>query len=453
MSGRPVTVASGIRAGARGSLVRSIEPGAGPVDPRFEETPGLRSLKPRAIWAFLRKQPPSVWLVLTYLFFEYVRPQNIYEPLMGPPYAKVVIVLALAAFALERRKVRLGSIELLLALFSVIVVASSIGAFYPSVSYEKLTVYFSWIIIYVLIANGIDIEERFLVFMLCFLLYSFKMSQFGTRSWAESGFVFREWGTTGAPGFFRNSGEFGIQMCIFLPLIVGFIRGLRDNWPRWLQWTAWGVAATAVTGIVGSSSRGALVGAGAVGCWILMKSRRKARGLLALIVLVGVVYAITPAEQKARLQAMGGDETSVSRSTYWKHGLEIMRDFPILGIGYSNWAEYHAANYGTPALPHNIFIEAGAELGYSGLVVFVVLLVSTFFINRNTRRLALRRGANGRFAYFMAHGLDGAMVGFVASGFFVTVLYYPFFWINLAMTVASNNAEQSAVTSSQRLAR
>ena len=40
----------------------------------------------------------------------------------------------------------------------------------------------------------------------------------------------------------------------------------------------------------------------------------------------------------------------------------------------------------------------------------------------------------------MSHGLDAALIGYLACGFFVTVLYYPFFWINLAMTVALHNA-------------
>ena len=40
----------------------------------------------------------------------------------------------------------------------------------------------------------------------------------------------------------------------------------------------------------------------------------------------------------------------------------------------------------------------------------------------------------------MAYGLDGALIGYIGSGFFVTVLYYPFFWINLAMTVSLHTA-------------
>ena len=405
---------------------------------------GLRSLQPSAIWTFLRRQPPSFWLVLTYLLFEYVRPQNVYDALQGPPYARAVILLALGAFVFERRKLRFGAPELLLALFSVIVLASSIGAFYPRISYGSFLDYYQWVVVYLLIANTVDTEDRFLVFMLCFLLYSFKMSQFGTRSWAADGFVFREWGTTGAPGFFHNSGEFGIQMCIILPLIVAFIQALGENWPRWLRVAAWIAAGTAVTSIVGSSSRGAVVGAAAVALWMLMKSPRKLRSLTVTGVLGAIVFVATPPEQKARFEAIGSDPTSISRTTYWRHGLEMMGDHPVLGIGYVNWAEYHEAVYGSRGLSHNIFIQAGAELGYTGLIAFIALLACAFFINRDTRRLASRRPATGRFAFYMAHGLDGAMVGFVASGFFVTVLYYPFFWINLAMTVALNNAARQA---------
>jgi putative inorganic carbon (HCO3(-)) transporter len=408
--------------------------------PDRTEWAGLYALRPSAIWRCLKRQPPSFWLVCTYLFFEYVRPQQIYEAIQGPPYARAVIILALVSFLMERRTIRFRAPDLLLTIFSVIVVASSITAFQPSTSYRSLSDYFAWVIIYFLIANTVDTEERFLVFMLSFLLYSFKMSQAGTRSWAQDGFVFRDWGATGAPGFFQNSGEFGIQMCIFLPLIVAFILALGRNWSRWLRWVAWAIAGTAVTGIIASSSRGALVGLGAVVLWLLLKSRRRFRALLTSIALVGFVYAITPVQQKMRFQEAGTDNTSISRTTAWKNGLEMMRDYPVLGIGYANWMEYRQLNYGYRLLPHNIFIEAGAELGYTGLVTFLALIASTFVINRRTRKLAGRLGDRGRFIFYMAHGLDGALVGFMASGFFVTVLYYPFFWINFAMTVALYNA-------------
>ena len=406
-------------------------------------TPGLRELKVGAIWTFLRRQPPSYWLVMIYLLFEYVRPQVIYDWFFGPPYVQIVMILCIFAFLLERRRLRLGIMEALLAVFSAVVLASAVGAFYPNIAYDRLSLYFTWVVIYLMIANAVDTEERFLLFVFAFILYSLKMSLFGTRSWAMAGFVFREWGASGAPGFFRNSGEFGIQMCIFLPIIVAFIQGLGAHWPRWKRWVAWAAAFTAVTGIVASSSRGAFIGLAAVALWMALKSGRKIRAFLAVAVIAGIVYVITPIEQKQRLEMMGEDPTSISRTTFWKNGIEMMNDNPALGIGYYNWVPYHSAYYGSPAYPHNIFVQAGAELGYVGLLAFLVLMGATFVLNKKTRQLAKRRGDEGRFMFMMAHGLDGAMIGFIASGFFVTVLYYPFFWINLAMTVALHNAALS----------
>jgi putative inorganic carbon (HCO3(-)) transporter len=408
----------------------------------------LYSLSPRVIWGTLKRQPASFWFVCIYLFLEYVRPQEIYKVINVLPIARITLILALVAFVLERRRLRFGILEILLTIFSVIVVASSVTAFDSSHSYQKLPDFFSWILIYVLIANTVDTEERFLIFMLSFLLYSFKMSQYGTRSWARDGFVFRNWGTTGAPGWFQNSGEFGIQMCIFLPLVVAFIVALRSYWPRWLQFAAWVVPVTAVTGIVGSSSRGALVGLGAVVLWAISTSRSKVRGMAAGVVLIGLVYAITPSQQQTRFEQAGADESSVARTTMWKHGLEMMRDYPILGIGYDNWTEYHDINYGGHGLlAHNSFIQAGSELGDVGLIVFLAMIATAFVINRRTRLLTVRLSDRGKFMFYMARALDGSLIGLIVSGFFISVLYYPFFWINFALTVALYNSAVGAVQS------
>jgi putative inorganic carbon (HCO3(-)) transporter len=401
----------------------------------------LYSVNPRAVWGFVRTQKASFWFVCIYLFFEYIRPQQIYTAILGPPYARIAIVLALITFVMEQRKVRFGGPEFLVTIFSLVVLLSSVNAFDPALSYDHFSIYFSWVVVYVLIANTMDTEQRFFVFMLSFLLYSFKMAEFGTRSWASAGFAFRSWGTTGSPGWFQNSGEFGIQMCIFLPLIAAFILAVGDRWPRWGRWIAWAAAGTAITSIVGSASRGALIGLATLVIWGMVVSKKRGRTLFAVIAITAFVYVILPAEQKTRLQSMGDDQTSTERTTMWKHGIEMMRDNPILGIGYENWRKYNTIRYGGDGLlVHNTFVQAGSELGYTGLLAFIALIICTFVINRRTRKLAGPHPESGRFVFFMAHGLDGALVGFIASGFFISVLYYPFFWINLAMTVALHNA-------------
>jgi O-antigen ligase len=435
---------------ARGRLAPPGRQRAIQTVPSASETasapPSLFLLRWRDILDFVKRQPASFKLVCFYLFMEYVRPQQIWEAIAGPPYSKFIIGLAGFAFIMEGRPLRMKMPEFFLGVFTVILLASSFLAIWPDAAYAEMSIFLSWIIIYFLIANAVETEDRFLVFTLSFILYSFKMAQFGTRSWADAGFHFRDWGINGAPGWFSNSGEFGIQMCVFLPIVVYFTKSLSQHWPRWKRYVFWTMPVCAILSIIGSSSRGALVGLAAVTLWMLAKSRYKFRGLVGSAVLAVGVYFVLPPEQIDRLRNMGDDGTSISRTTLWAHGRLMMSDYPVLGIGYGNWLPYHEAHYGLRLLSHNIFIQAGAELGYTGLFAFVALIIANFVINYRTRQL-VKDLPNGRFMFDMSHAFDAALIGFLACGFFVTVLYYPFFWINFAMSVALHNSAVNAAGS------
>ncbi|MGH6689959.1 MAG: O-antigen ligase family protein [Gammaproteobacteria bacterium] len=408
----------------------------------------LYRIRVGAIWRFLTRQPASYWLICMYLFFEYVRPQQIYTAIAFFPWAWLSIVLCVASFVIEGARVRRWNpIDGLLGLFAIIVLASTALAYAPEVSFRELPVFLSWIVIYFLITNTVTTERRFLVFVLSFLLYNFKMSLHSTRSWASIGFAFRDWGTTGAPGWFHNSGEFGIEMTIFFPLAVFFITALRPYWSRAKRAVFWLLPATALTGMVASSSRGALLGGGMVLVWMLArsKSRYKLRALAVAGLLVAVIIVIIPPEQMERLRMIGTDQSSQVRLRRWREGVDMANAHPAFGVGYANWVEYSVDHYAITATldPHNVLIQAVAELGYTGLLAFALLIAYTFVVNRRTRRLARALEGGGLFLSNMATGLDGALVGFLVSGFFVTVLYYPFFWINLAMTVALHTATRN----------
>jgi O-antigen ligase len=179
----------------------------------------------------------------------------------------------------------------------------------------------------------------------------------------------------------------------------------------------------------------------------LMRTRHKWRGLLLTIAMAGFVYVMMPPEAKARYTSMGEDVTSIQRTTFWAQGLQILNENPAFGVGYKNWVGYHTVRFpdSMHLLPHNIFIEVGSELGYAGLIGFIGLIAATLITNHRTRKLQRDR-PDGRFLFEMAHGLDAAMYGYLVAGFFVTVFYYPFFWINLAMTVALHRAALASVS-------
>ena len=423
-------------------MIGELYVGTGPARPgHIAGARNLYTLRLWSIWRFLKKQSASYWLICSYLFFEYVRPQSIYESVDLLPWAFLSIVLCLVAFLVERRSWRFTTaVDWLLAVFCLVVLAASSLAYFPAASFAALPLFVSWILIYVLISGLVITERRFLVFILSFLLYNLKMALHATRTWAAIGFAFRDWGVVGAPGWFHNSGEFGIEMTMFLPISVCFIVALRRYWSKRKLALLTLLPTTSVIGMLASSSRGALLGGAAVLFWFLLRSRHRVRTLIGTAAVVVAAVVLLPNQQKERLTSMGTDPTSVIRLTYWKDGIKIANENPVLGIGYANWGDYYRRYYNPRGqLPHNIFVQAGAELGYTGLLVFGLLIAYTFVINSRTRKIA-RQLPEGGFLFGMANGLDGALVGYLVSGFFVTVLYYPFFWINLAMTVALHKA-------------
>ena len=412
-------------------------------------TENLFELKVKELWAFMKAQDALFWLINVYLFLEYVRPQTLYPVIDILPYAQIVILFSLFLLYTRKQQALVHNVaNRLLLLFFLVVVLSSVFAFSPGASFERMPEFIAWLLAYLLIINVVNTEKRFLVFMLMFLLYNLKMAQFSFRGWAAIGFGFGKDGTGGGPGWFRNSGEFGIEMCLFFPLAVWFWLSLKDYWPAWKKTFFALMPLLALSGMVSSSSRGAIVGGAAVLVWMLLKSRRR---LLAAVVIGFTafgLYASLPGEQVVRFEQAGEDRTSITRTERWHKGLQMAQMYPILGVGYANWSVADRKIFdGTGDFCHNIFIECMSELGYSGLLVFVLLILYTFVNNHRTRMLLRLHNREQGFLFAMAHGLDGALIGYLVSGFFVTVLFYPYFWINLAMTVAVNNIARKSTGS------
>lgn len=408
----------------------------------------LYQVKVKGIWEYLKTEDALFWLVNIYLFFEYVRPQTLYPSIDIIPFTRIIIIMAVGLALIRGRLFSTFNVmNTLLVAFFIVVLLSSILALNPSDSFSKLPEFIIWMIVYYLIINVINTENRFFIFMLAFLLYSFKMAQHSFRGWVKFGFGFSNIGTGGGPGWFGNSGEFGVQMCVFFSLSFYFFLALKEHWPIWKKFFFALFPLFAISSMISCASRGALLGGGAVLCLMILKSKYRLRAMIGLILVAGIVYAAIPVEQKKRFQAAGEDRTSITRMERWEKGLEMVEMYPILGVGYYNWAVADRKIFnGSGGLSHNVFIQCMSELGYSGLSIFLFMIFYNFILNHQTRKIAKTQLETNRYIYNMAHGLDGALIGYLASGFFVTVFYWPYFWINIAMTVALHNSARLEAT-------
>jgi O-antigen ligase len=149
-------------------------------------------------------------------------------------------------------------------------------------------------------------------------------------------------------------------------------------------------------------------------------------------------WGILPPEQRARFESMGDDQTSLERLDLWDDAERIIAENPFLGLGYDNWYAYQSTIKGlfTVAEVHNTVLEAATELGIPGLGLFLALIAMTFLTNRDTRRRVAGRGPWGSVLSGMALGLDMCTVGFFFASLFMSVLFYPFFWMLFAMVTS-----------------
>jgi len=425
---------------------------------------GFYSLRPGAVWGWLRTEHLSFWAICSYLFVEYVRPQRIITALDILPWAYLFLLLAFLGMFVDRsrRWVRHPA-NLWVAIFSLLLLVSCFTAIYQDEAWKHFEWYFQWWAIYTLIVVIVNSERRFLVFLAIFMIATFKISIFGARTWAMRGFAFTKWGLVGPPGYFENSGELAIQMLMFAPIAYEVAIFVRPYVGRLTFYVLLMMPITAAMTVMGASSRGGQLGLAYQAYRSLIKGRLSFKVLVSVGVLAVIAWQILPDEQKARFSSSGSDRTSQQRLLYWKHGWDMMLDRPMTGVGYFGFAPYYQDHfpddllYGVPQLPHNIFIQVGTDAGFPGLIAFLMVIYINLRTARDIQKLAREHGPASRprdgpatpagnssvvddkpFAA-IAKGLAIACWGFVIAGQFVTVSYYPFLWINLALTVCLHN--------------
>ena len=402
------------------------------------------AVKPRAIWRGLKQESAAFWWLCIYLFLEYIRPQSLYPVLDILPWAQIALLMVcINAFSDKTIKWVRSKGNLLIILLFIIVLVSSVFAFRPSVSWVAINIPINWVILYFLIITVVNTEKRFFVFVLLFLLVNFKMSQYGFFSFVRRGFSYSGWGVAGSPGWWRDSGDFGIAMTVFFPLALAFALALKDYWGRYKRWFFYFLPITGMVAIVATSSRGAQLGMVAVGAWFLLKRRGGFKAMIGILIVGLTLYAILPEGMFEEFHRAGNDPTSLDRLAHWEFGMEVVRDKPILGVGYHNWLDYcnfmnpDGLGYGNRPvcrLPHNTYIQAAAELGIPGFCVYVWIALLMFRLNARTRVNANQ--SENTLVKYLAHGLDGGLVGYLVSTIFFSELFYPDFWVQFAMIVA-----------------
>jgi O-antigen ligase len=242
--------------------------------------------------------------------------------------------------------------------------------------------------------------------------------------------------------YMYDSNDLGVFLLIGIPLtlVVMETSGKMGKAFGALLLVAIGVS------LARSGSRGAFLGlislAGAFFVWanhISLGKRFAAVG----VIMLALVATSPPGywEQMASLTSPKEDynwASETGRRMLAKRGFGYMLQYPVAGVGIANFnkAEWQLSSMAQEvgrvkgirgAAAHNSWVQIGAELGVTGLVLWVSLIFGTLLVVARTRKqipIAWKRGPpEQRFLYSMSFNLPLAIWAFAVPCTFVSHAY------------------------------
>ena len=250
---------------------------------------------------------------------------------------------------------------------------------------------------------------------------------------------------------------------VVLVLLVGLVLSLlvlqcvRDPLRRF---TCLGVLMFIGATVARSGSRGGFVGLMAVGGALLVMTGGVSifRKVFVIAVAVTGLVLWAPEGYWKQMQTIRDPKADYNynaldgRRNIGLRGIQYMKDNPIFGVGISNFQKAECTisdkarntppGYGIRCMPpHNSYIQAGAETGVTGLVLWASVIFGGVISLRRWGRKLPRRFRTGteeqKFLYFACQYLPVALVGFGVTSYFLTFAWLEPYYMLLALTAGT----------------
>lgn len=243
--------------------------------------------------------------------------------------------------------------------------------------------------------------------------------------------------------FIEGNTNLGLALNMTLPLLFFLRKEAPQKWLRQLLLVSF---CFTIIAVLITYSRGALVGMMVVLPLLLLRNRAKFLPLLLAGICIPIAIAVLPAEWTGRMQTIEGyeeDRSALGRIRAWEVSYKLALDRPLLGGGFEPfthdlYAKYlttdklETADVGTGA--HNIFMQIVAEHGFTGLGLFVGLILSTLWslrkIIRNTKNKE-----DWHDIHHYAQMIQLSLYGYLSSGMFLSMCYFDLFYHLVIITM------------------
>jgi len=257
-------------------------------------------------------------------------------------------------------------------------------------------------------------------------------------------------------GVHYDANDLALLLVAAIPFAIYFLRPGVASWKRAFALFA---LALFVQMIIKSGSRGGFIALIGVALYIVIAFRsvptRFRLGAIAAAALIMTVFGSATYWKMMQTITSPKDDynmtSPVGRKAIWKRGVGYMLTHPVLGVGANTFEQaegslseisrqYAMENRGLKwSTAHNSFVLVGAELGFTGLVLFVTMIGTSF-----THLMRIKAGRDGdpevtqEDAAF-AQTLIASLIGFCIAGFFVSATYFAFLYVLIGLIVAEDS--------------
>ena len=381
-----------------------------------------------------------IWFffLFVYLLIEFIRIHDLLQigflrPGMLATIILAVFVLINGQFAfITKRQIRLIGFFVLLLIIYVPLARNNYYAFQIA---KGMLIYVPLLLSIVALINT---RERLLSLFWIFSLLLAYNAAYGILN-----------GGRGPGSFVADENDLGLFLVTFLPFLF-FLFGQTSKKNKIILF---GIVALALIAVISTFSRGAFVGLLAMGFmyWWYSKNKVKIVFFATVLAVVFFVYSGEKYIQEMSTITDTSENTAVSRFLSWEAGWYMFLDNP-LGVGGGNFGirfdeyqpeEFRRSMWGRAA--HSLWFTLIPETGVIGVLIYFSIIgynLKDIFYLRNLKTEYSGDDEAAPFFFPLSTALLASLLGFFASATFLSVLYYPQFWI---LTAVITSARQIAV--------
>lgn len=245
----------------------------------------------------------------------------------------------------------------------------------------------------------------------------------------------------GPGGMLLDNNDFSLAMVMNIPFL--YYLAFTETNKRFKLFLRSAVFLTVIT-VVLTGSRGGFLAMATVAFALVMKSKFKAYAIPGAFCCLLLFIAFIPDHYRERLMtlktAAKKDASAVGRLKAWGVAMEMVKENPILGVGFQNFrAAYRRHDKEDQKSPirvaHNSYLQIWSETGSFSLLFFMTALISTIFLMRKLQRVVRIRDGPPWIFYYAAI-IEVALYGFLVGAMFLNRGHFDFMYQLMALAVA-----------------